>query len=213
MRSGGSGGLPIRASLAAWYRKGVGFTTATGVSQWADQSGNGRHLAQATGSKQPALQGDGTLLFDGSADALTVAFSNPAPFTVYLRMKQVTWTLNDYVFDSMVANRAAMRQQTATPALSLFAQGVNAAENTALAVDTWGSVAAVFNGASSVLQINSTTTTGDPGSAAASDGFTLGASGGGLGQFSNIQVAEVAIYAAAHNATERSLMMAYFDTK
>lgn len=38
---------------AAWYQPGVGVTGTLTASNWADQSGNGRDLAQATSGNQP----------------------------------------------------------------------------------------------------------------------------------------------------------------
>lgn len=43
------------AGLVGWWRADLGVTTATGVSQWNDQSTSGFNVAQATGSAQPAL--------------------------------------------------------------------------------------------------------------------------------------------------------------
>lgn len=44
----------IRAlSPAAWYQPGVGVTGTLTASAWADQSGNGRDLAQGTAGNQP----------------------------------------------------------------------------------------------------------------------------------------------------------------
>lgn len=45
---------PIPALVpAAWFRGGYGVTGTLTASNWADQSGNGRDLAQATGGNQP----------------------------------------------------------------------------------------------------------------------------------------------------------------
>jgi len=42
------------AGLSGWWRQGIGITAASErVSQWNDQSGNARHLLQATGANQP----------------------------------------------------------------------------------------------------------------------------------------------------------------
>lgn len=40
--------------LLIWLRSDLGITIGTGVSTWADQSGNGNNVTQATGSRQPA---------------------------------------------------------------------------------------------------------------------------------------------------------------
>lgn len=61
----------LGSSLAIWLRADLGITlNGSTVSAWADQSGNGHHVSQATASKQPpvtasaingkpALRGDG----------------------------------------------------------------------------------------------------------------------------------------------------------
>ena len=41
--------------MALWLKADAGVTIATGVSRWADQSGNGNDVTQSTGSNQPAF--------------------------------------------------------------------------------------------------------------------------------------------------------------
>ncbi len=80
--------LSIVTSVAPFFflSADVGVTVATGVSSWADQSGNGRNAVQATTASQPALQpaavnGRGSVLFDGTDDFLQIAYVPPAPGT------------------------------------------------------------------------------------------------------------------------------------
>lgn len=76
------------AGLEAWYAADVAssITLATGVQQWADLSGNSRHLIQNTTNNQPAynsvsLNGKPAVTFDGVNDSLRTAnFSLPQPF-------------------------------------------------------------------------------------------------------------------------------------
>ena len=53
------------------------ITVSTGVSVWADKSGNGRNATQATGGKQPAytntLNGKNIVTFQGTDDTLQIA--------------------------------------------------------------------------------------------------------------------------------------------
>lgn len=75
------------AGLEAWYAADVAssITIATGVQQWSDLSGKGRHLTQAVTNNQPAynsvtLNGKPTVTFDGNNDSLLVTgFSVPLP--------------------------------------------------------------------------------------------------------------------------------------
>jgi hypothetical protein len=65
------------AGLQLWLRADSGITQSGGaISQWADQSGSGRHAAQALAARQPQLQasavnGRPALAFDGVDDFLT----------------------------------------------------------------------------------------------------------------------------------------------
>lgn len=198
-------------NLAAWFALGRSITSSGGlVSQWDDQSGLGRHLKQPTGTNQPALQGDGSILFDAVDNFLMCdAFTLNQPCTVYALLRQITWGSALRIFDGNAGNTGALIQSTggASPQLRIFA-GSNLGENSNLATGAYGVVAAVFNGASSVLQINNTAPlTGDSG-ASNMGGFTLGA-GGALTGFSNIQAKEVIIYASAHDTNQRQTVINY----
>jgi hypothetical protein len=67
------------AGLYAWWdaSDSATITTDTGVSVWADKSGNGRNATQSTGNNQPArtvtISGRLALTFDGTNDSLTFA--------------------------------------------------------------------------------------------------------------------------------------------
>lgn len=197
------------AAPAAWFafRKGITVTGA-GVSRWADRSANGRHLLQTTDAARPGLASDGSVLFNGSSHFLQcTAFTLDQPATIYLLFRQVTWTANDVIAAGTTVNSRIV-QNSATPQIALFAGSGPNTGNTDLAVNTYGVLAAVFNGASSLIQVNNgTPTTGNPG-AGALTGFTLGANNAGAA-FSNIQVKEAIVFAAAHSATERAAVNAY----
>lgn len=202
------------SNLAAWFRFNSGITSSGGaVSQWNDASGNARHLFQATGAAQPALQGDGSILFDGTSDFLRCdPFTLNQPATYYLLVKQVTWGSGQGLLDGNAALANLIYMSGASPAVELYAGSAGVANNTGLAVGVYGVIAAVFNTASSLLQINNgTATTGNPGINPAS-GLTIGARGGSDANYSNIQVKEVVVYAAAHDSTTRAQVTAYLQT-
>lgn len=215
LASGLAGQLALVRGLspAAWYRYGVGITvTGSGVSQWDDQSGNGRHLKQGTDTNRPAKQSDNSILFDGSDNYLKCdAFTLNQPETVYLLGRQVTWSINDRIWDGNANNSMGFTQNTATPTVAIRAANNVIAPNGDFAVNTYAVVVCVYNGASSLIQVNkNNATTGDIGSGNAG-GFTLGAHADGSTTFSNIQVKEVIIYAAAHDATTRARIIRYLS--
>ena len=197
---------------AAWFRFGLGITSSAGaVSQWNDASGNTRHLKQTTATNQPALQSDGSILFDGVDNYLaTDAFTFDQPETICILGRQVTWTNGLTIADGNLTNTAAIFQNIATPRINLSSP-TTAADNLNFTVNTYAALVAIFNGASSVLQINNTTAaTGNPGASNAG-GFTLGGAGIPVSAFSNIQVKEVILYAAALDATQRARVINYFS--
>ena len=209
---GDIGGNPIQAlNPAAYFKFNTGITvTGAGVSQWDDQSGNGRHLLQATDTQRPALQGDGSILFDGVDDYLKCnAFTLNQPETVYIRFLPVSWAHGDYVFDGNFINTVALYQNTIAHHYTQHA-GAAGADGIALA-GSYYSMCSLYSGASSVLNINGTETTGNPGAANAG-GFTLGAHGNVNGGWSNIRVKEVAIFTGTHDAATRAKIISYLNT-
>ena len=207
-----SGFLPSDlANLELWTKYNSGITvTGAGVSQWDDVSGNGNHLKQATDTNRPSEEADGSILFDGVDNFLKAdAFTLVQPETVYILFKQITWTSGDRPWDGNVSASTTLFQTGTTPSLSLFA-GATLAE-VDLTLDTYGIVSSVVNGASSVLQLNNDSPiTGNTG---ANDmgGYTLGARENAA-SFANIQVKEVLIYSAAHDATTRAQIIAYLQS-
>ena len=73
----------LRPDLSFWVDAAdqSTITIATGVSEWRDKSGNGRHFTQATGGFQPAYSqtqflGRPGITFDGTDDNLRLASIN-----------------------------------------------------------------------------------------------------------------------------------------
>lgn len=208
------GGLTPAGILALgphqWFRFNTGITTATGVSQWADQSGNGRHLKQGTGSAQPTLNADGSILFDGSSqnlitDAFT-ALTNPV--TIYALMRQISWTSNDYFWDGNTSASMGALQFGASPAIRLQTGGAGFAGPSAPPIGTYGVICAVYNGSSSICQVNLVQTTGTLNSVSPTQ-FTLGANVAGA-VFANVEVKEVLLFnGAAHAAELRAKIIRY----
>ena len=194
----------------AWFRFNVGITeTGQGVSTWADQSGEGNDLLQATDGARPPKQSDGSILFNGTDEYLKCgAFTLNQPETVYMLGRQVTWVDGNTVWDGNAGNDMRLFNADQNPTIYLYA-GAQAAGNSDFTVNTYAVACAVYNGASSVLQINNNASTTGNAGAANGSGFTLGAFGNGATAFSNIQVKEVILFPVAHDAATRLHQIRY----
>lgn len=202
--------IPVQANLAAWYRYRRGITNQSGASAWADYSGLGRNLLQASAALRPAIASDGTLIFDGSNDTMTAAFTLAQPCSIYALFQQITWTSGRIILDGSTGT-AKLTQSSGTQGIVANA-GSSLAAGTAIGLGTqFGVAAIVWNGTSSVYQNAgggpSVTITGDAG-AGTPGGFTIGSDRSGANN-ANIGVREIAIYTGAHDATTRLRIMRY----
>lgn len=154
------------------------------------------------------------LLFDGVDNFLKAnAFTLNQPTTVYILGKQITWTLNDTLFDGDTTNTGRLYQKTATPQLTIIADNsaLTPLDTTDLLIDTYGVVNVVVDGVNSSIQVNNNAAvTGSLGTNNMG-GFTLGALGS-PSFYSHIQVKEVIIYNVAHNATQRASIINYLNS-
>lgn len=203
-------GVSLIQSLgpAAWYRYGIGLTDAGAgaCSAWADQSGNARNLT-AAGSARPTIQADQSLLFDGVANSMTTgAFTFNQPATIYVLGRQVTWTSNDFWFDGIGGARMGVSQSATTPNIRCFA-GASTFENNGLSLNSYGVITALFNGASSGCFVNGAGPALSDAGAGNAGGIILGSSN--TFGFGNIQVKEVILFPAAHDAATRAIVITY----
>jgi len=197
--------------LKLWCRYGSGITiTGSGVSQWDDVSGNGNHLKQGTDTNRPSKEADGSILFDGVDNFLKAdAFTFIQPEAIYLLAKQVTWVANRYLFDGNTSFTGSIWQNGTSPELKAYA-GTNSAVNAGLPVDTYGVMCVVFDGASSLFQIdNNSPITGDFGASNLS-GFTLGSRGDGANN-STLQIKELIAFNEAPDTAAIEKVIAYLS--
>ena len=199
------------ANLKLWTRFNQGITvTGSGVSQWDDQSGNGNHLKQATDTNRPSKEADGSILFDGVDNFLKAdAFTLVQPEAIYILFKAITWVAGDKVIDGNANSSGTIYQVGTTPSISLYAG--TALSEVDLTLGSYGIISAVLNSTNSVLQLNNDSPiTGNAG-AVNMGGVTLGSLATGT-QYSNIQVKEVLVYSAAHDAATRAKVINYLQS-
>lgn len=203
-------------SVYAWYKADTGLTkNGSGyVSQWADNTGNGMHLVQATGTKQPQWRSGqlatyGTLIFDGVDDNMVKAWGSvySGAITLLLVFRQVTWTSGDYIFTT---NSGLIIAQTGSN------QEIYATFNNinwlhySIAINEWHIMSLVVDGANSFYKINNSGISSkvDIGVAGLSDLYY-----GSLMDntyFGNIEIAESVVFSKALSESEvNSLHVGY----
>ena len=181
------------------YTSGTSFTSSDGKT-WTINGG--AHIVTRTG-----------LYFDGSNDYLkSAAFSLSQPETVYFMGSQISWTNGDVMFDGGGAsNQAAIYQTGSSPNVAI-SSGVPLGTITTFAVQAFGMIASVFNGASSSVRHNrNAPATGNAGTQA-SNGLCIGSYTAG-GSNANCFVSEPVVYASAHDIATQNRMALYAGRK
>lgn len=164
--------LTIVSSVSPFFflSADVGITIATGVSAWADQSGNGNNANQGSGAAQPALitadsdfGGRNSVSGDGSNDSLVMTWNPPAPGTTnvwfFAVLLQKTWTAGEWV---MAGGNTILSfaQSGSTPQMRML-NGMTPAANGGAPIGTGVRLEALFsNSTSDYMRLASTTTTG-----------------------------------------------------
>lgn len=208
---------PLTLNPYLWFdfSDAATVTIATGISQINDKSGNSRHATQGTGAKQPAyatsaINGLNASSWNGTSMSLNVASVTLAqPYTIFAVAKGVAAdTLQRNIVSDVVASAGWLYKIAASKVWALYAgssfgAGVTDNGNTHV-------FAAEFNGASSELRIDTTTSvTGNPGSGAYSAGtFRIG----GESQFWNGYICEV-LLCTTPSTTLRDQYIAALMTK
>lgn len=220
--SGGAPFIPLQISgLYLWLRADMGITIATGVSVWADQSGNGdanRNAAQGTGANQPTYNatdanfaGKPSLTFAANSKLITgtwsVAIAQPA--TVFVVGKQ----------DSATPGRYAMDSLSDPPQFALFGDGTNQShqfagvDNVVASTSSPKVTVLEYNGASSKQYLSSLTAaiTGDAGTNGAA-GLSIGNYAGSLAN-GGWTLTEILVYNSILSASNRALVTKYLGSR
>lgn len=197
----------------------TGLSDGDPVGTWADQSGNGNDLVQATAAKKPTYEtnecnGEPIVRFDSVDDYLkAVAFTWNRPEVVYIVFKSTAWLANHTLFDGDSANAMRCLQYTSDPRhLSYHGDATWASYYIDCATHSW--VIARFRfeaGSKGIRKNDSAEVAGDGGSTDAS-GFTLGAMANGTNS-GKWDIAEVIGYNAVPSSGSDTDIMDYLNTK
>lgn len=218
--SGQAGGWYDPSDLSSMWQDSAGTIAAavdSPVGKIDDKSGRGNHLVQATSAARPILRlatGYYYLEFDGVDDLLdkTLGTAIAQPYSRVSSLRQVSWASNDYIFTGATSAAGGLIQLGASPELQIYAGTAFVASNTNLAVGVNGVVSEAFNGASSSLTINNgTATTGNPGSASATN-IAVGALSGGS-FYSNVRIYGHLVRAGTFTSQELSDLRTYMAGK
>jgi len=196
------GGI-IASNFLFDYDADLGVTTdGSGVTAWADQRGNVGDLASSTAALSPDLitngnpNADGDAIdFNGTSESMKVAagFTWNQPETIYLVIKQTTYTLSDQFTDGNSNGSFNILNVNVSPDFT-FNAGLSVGNNSDLAVNTWGIVCIVANGASSSVRVDNNAKVSGDASTTNAGGFTLGSKSNQTENFSNIVVARILGY-------------------
>ncbi len=205
-------------NLAAWYSATQGITIATGVSQWNDLSGNGRHLVQATGAKQPlfvasAQNGLPAVQSDGITQELAATFTLNQPehiFTVHKYMN--AFSAVDVLFDGNGGGGSLMAVwRSAADTMAMVASG-SPVSGTGFTPQTMHIGEWAFNGASSYGKEDvSQRITGTPGTNNGG-GIRMFIYGGGTSPAA-AQMCEFIVYSRYLSVAEAANVRSYLKAK
>ena len=188
------------------------------VGRWADLSGNGHHLDQATALSKPlyktnALSGKPVITGDGVDDYLKAAsFTLVQPFTVMAVQRLNVASASRRFWDGNAIDSAEAYQQPNAGDYSIFAGARVDAFPAQMSGGVWFVMSAVVNGASSRFRKNrEAEVTGNP-STGNPNGFTLMARGD-AGVPSAMSYAALAIVNRALTSAEEDSVLEFWANK
>jgi hypothetical protein len=218
--------FPLSLNPALWLDAADTTTIAASsgsVSQWNDKSGNGYHVTQGSGTKQPTTNSQtinslNVLSFDGSNDSMTntAVPSIAQPYTYVVVAKEssaitVTKSLLNAVGGS---NIVALFLGGTSPnrRINVFTNTSSVVNGPTLNTTNTNIYFMSGNGASSLLGIEGALNTVTINGTRAS-GFQIGTNATDLGEFFNGLIAEIVYFNRTLTANERTNLFDYLKIK
>jgi len=204
-----------QSALTSFVGGGSGY-----VTQWFDQTGNGRHAVQSTTGYQPRIvvsgqvhkqKGRPSISFQSTSDQFML-FGNSAnisqPLSAFVAMKKNDAEASRHIFDGSARCLLGF-----TGPLSMYAG--SALVTTGKTSTDFQIIAAIFNGANSSLESNTDVPTlGDPGTAYFDANQKLMASVDGAGLTIDGSLSEIIIYSGDKSATKdgiKNIINSYYS--
>lgn len=217
----GSGELPTPDTIAgnyAFYRSDLGLpndgSTLTGTTQaWVNQSDNsGLTDFESLGGRQPGYTAAGpngkpAIVWADATDKW-IGHDNPpgfpsAPFAYFVLIKALAWTANRYLWSSANTGHSMMLQNGSTPTIQPFSGAFG--NGLSLTLNQWKIVTAIYNGASSVMQLdNDAEVASDPGANNTPIATVLGNFDLIAANSANFQLAAMVIHTGVPDAATRT---------
>lgn len=200
------------AGLKLWLKAStINLTDGTAVSSWADSSGLGNNVSQATGAQQPIyktgiVNGKPIVRFDGVNDLLSGSdLGLSQPFTVCCVVKASSGGIFQDIVDQGVPSATVHNSNN----FAMYAG--NTVDGSTNIIGAFHTFIGIYNGASSTGYTNGNSDiSGDVG-AFNTSGLTIGNNAGATSSFTG-DIAEVLIYNSALSSTNRSNIQSYLKT-
>lgn len=217
------------AGLAVWAKADGALWQDTGrttpatanlqpVAVWDDASGLGRHLTQATGTKQPLYMTNQratlpAVRFDATDDWLQNIFTLNQPVTGFLVCRFPS-TTNRYLLDGTGATAGTKGSVGSFSAGTARLHGGTALTTpTGWTANAWVVISWVLNGGSSEVYMNGALSVSGAAGANVMAGLTLASNSGLSGGSSGTDYGEVLLYSGALSTTNRQSVENYLLAK
>lgn len=184
-------------------------------SAWNDQSDNNKDISFFNTPTTGTVNGNTTIILDGiNQYGQTGAYASlQQPLTIYLAIKVLTYAADKTIIDGSnggVGNQCRWYMTGDSPKYSFYGGAGLASFNTDL-TDGWHIVRIIHNGASSSTRLDENSPlAGDAGANNMSQ-FLLGRYGYGAGQYPNIEIACILVYAGSVSAGTDTKAMKYIN--